>query len=678
MESILLNAFIYLAAAAIAVPLLKRLGLGSVLGYLLAGIMIGPVLGLVGNEIKDIQHFAEFGVVMMLFLVGLELEPHKLWQLKTKLLGLGGLQVGLTIAAFAAVAIALGQSWKVALAIGCILSLSSTALVLQTLGEKGLITSPGGQSAFSVLLFQDIVVIPMLALLPLLTMSSYGVPVVEGQHDLLEGMSGYVKSLVTIGVMTVIVGGGHFLGQPIFRFIAKANLREAFSIFALALVIGIALLMSSVGLSPALGAFLAGVVLASSEYRHELESNLAPFKGLLLGLFFMTVGAGIDFRMLFSQFGTIMALTVAVIVIKCLILWLLSVMFRLKKAQQWLFALALAQAGEFGFVLIAFTKQMWVIPWELGDMLLLVVTLSMLISPLLFVFYDKVLQPRLIETNAREMDTIDQQSPVLVAGYGRYGQIVCSLLRCCGFKPTVIDFDVTLVEGMTKFGYKTYFGDATHPELLESAGIAQAKLLIIAIDNKDDTLRIVRYVHQTYPNLPIIARAYDRLHTYDLYQAGATVIVREVFDSSVRSGKFALELLGIKKEKARKLSALFYHRNRYEQHLMADVYEPERSMFANEKMIDIAKQVDDETAKMMQAILRGESVDWRPPGAENDFKEDGHLAPEMAADAHPYGKGEKSQSAVKSTLDNAKPAPEESAQTSELPEPVDSLEEEAK
>lgn len=629
MQTIFLSSFIYLASAAICVPILKRLGLGSVLGYLLAGIIIGPTLGLVGNEVQSIQHVAEFGVVMMLFLVGLELEPQKLWQLKNKLLGLGGLQVILTTIAFTACGILFDIPLSIAFTIGCILSLSSTAIVLQTLGEKGLMNTPGGQASFSVLLFQDIAVIPMLAFLPLLALPElaniYTDTATAHNTDLLEGVSGYIKSLVTIGAMTIIIGGGHFLGRPVFRFIAKANLREAFTIFALSLVIGIALLMSSVGLSPALGAFLAGVVLANSEYRHELESNLAPFKGLLLGLFFITVGAGIDFALLTEKFAVIIGLTLAVIVVKVAILWLLSMVFRLKKLQKWLFALALAQAGEFGFVLLSFTVQMRVLPGDMADTLLLVVTLSMLLSPLLFVFYEKVIQPRMIETNQREMDKVEEKSSVIVAGYGRYGQIVCNLLRCSGFHPTVIDFDVNIVEGMKKFGYKTYFGDATNPDMLESAGIAQAKLLIIAIDNKEDTLRMMHYVHQNYPNLPVVTRAYDRRHTYDLYQAGATVIVREVFDSSIRSGKFALELLGIKKEKARKLSAFFYHRNRYEQHLMAEVYDPNQKMFENDKMIQIAKQVDEETTKMMQAILRGEKIDWRPPGEENEYKEDAHL-----------------------------------------------------
>ena len=351
MGSLLFTAFIYLFAAVVAVPLSKRLGLGSVLGYLLAGMIIGPALGLVGRETQEIQHVAEFGVVMMLFLVGLELAPGMLWRLRNKLLGLGGLQVGATVAVIALAAMALGQPWQVAVAAGCILALSSTAIVLQTLGEKNLLGSPGGQASFSVLLFQDIAAIPMLALLPLLAM-----PELLGQahgasgHDeanLLTGMNDYLKAAVTLGVIAAIVVGGHFLSRPVFRFIAASRMREVFTASALTLVVGIAALMTAIGLSPALGAFIAGVVLANSEYRHELESNIEPFKGLLLGLFFITVGAGINFNLLFDEFGIILGLTLVMMLLKIAVLLILGRIFKLRGPDNQLFALSLGHPDNY-------------------------------------------------------------------------------------------------------------------------------------------------------------------------------------------------------------------------------------------------------------------------------------------------------------------------------------------
>ncbi|MFQ1049562.1 monovalent cation:proton antiporter-2 (CPA2) family protein [Avibacterium paragallinarum] len=412
MTSLLVSAFIYLFAAAVAVPISKRLGLGSVLGYLLAGVAIGPILGLVGQEAEKVQHVAEFGVVMMLFLVGLELEPKTMWALRNKLLGLGGLQMGLTIAAITEIAVLLGYSWQMGIAVGCVLAASSTAIVLQTLGEKGLLKSPGGQSSFSVLLFQDIAVIPILALLPVLAspeLLNQGQTVAAESTNLLSGLTGTAKAVITFAVITFIVLGGHFLSRPIFRYIAASRMREIFTAFALALVIGIAAMMSLIGLSPALGTFLAGVVLANSEYRHELESNLEPFKGLLLGLFFITIGAGIDFSLLFNDFATIIGITLLVLIVKAFILWGLGFCFRLDKLNRNLFALSLAPVGEFGFVLLSFTTQNAILPEALADKFLLVVAISMLASPLLFIFYDKVIVPRATQSQQKESDPIDEK-----------------------------------------------------------------------------------------------------------------------------------------------------------------------------------------------------------------------------------------------------------------------------
>lgn len=619
MTSLLTSAFIYLFAAVVAVPISKRLGLGSVLGYLLAGVAIGPILGLVGQETERVQHVAEFGVVMMLFLIGLELDPKMLWVLRTKLLGLGGLQVILSIGAIAGIAHLLNFSWEMSIAIGCVLAVSSTAIVLQTLGEKHLLNSPGGQSSFSVLLFQDIAIIPILAFLPMLASPE----LIDSLHsaeqhsdNLLDGVNNYVKTLITFSVIGSIIFGGYFLARPIFRYIAASRTREIFTAFALALVIGIAAMMSAIGLSPALGTFLAGVVLANSEYRHELESNLEPFKGLLLGLFFITVGADINFSLLFNDFTVILGITLLFILIKAIVLWGLGLIFRLDRLNRNLFALSLAPAGEFGFVLLSFSQQNGILPREITDKLLLAVAISMLLTPLLFIAYDKLIVPRASHQQQRENDTIEDQNDVLIIGHGRYGQIISGMLMSCGYKPTVIDYDATLVEGLSRFGLKTYFGDGSRSDLLETAGIAKAKLLVIALDDKEQAIQIAQFAHHFYPNLPIITRAYDRLHVYDLYRAGARNIVRETFDSAIRSGRLALEQLGMDKEKAKQIAEFYYHRDRHGLAEMASLYDPEISVFSNERMIARAKELEQETKSMMLTLLAGGKVDWQP-GEEN-------------------------------------------------------------
>ncbi|MFZ7251984.1 monovalent cation:proton antiporter-2 (CPA2) family protein [Avibacterium volantium] len=619
MTSLLTSAFIYLFAAVVAVPVSKRLGLGSVLGYLLAGVAIGPILGLVGQETERVQHVAEFGVVMMLFLIGLELDPKMLWVLRTKLLGLGGLQVILSIGAIAGVAHLLNFSWEMSIAIGCVLAVSSTAIVLQTLGEKHLLNSPGGQSSFSVLLFQDIAIIPILAFLPMLASPE----LIDSLHsaeqhsdNLLDGVNNYVKTLITFSVIGSIIFGGYFLARPIFRYIAASRTREIFTAFALALVIGIAAMMSAIGLSPALGTFLAGVVLANSEYRHELESNLEPFKGLLLGLFFITVGADINFSLLFNDFTVILGITLLFILIKAIVLWGLGLIFRLDRLNRNLFALSLAPAGEFGFVLLSFSQQNGILPREITDKLLLAVAISMLLTPFLFIAYDKLIVPRASHQQQRENDTIEDQNDVLIIGHGRYGQIISGMLMSCGYKPTVIDYDATLVEGLSRFGLKTYFGDGSRSDLLETAGIAKAKLLVIALDDKEQAIQIAHFAHHFYPNLPIITRAYDRLHVYDLYRAGARNIVRETFDSAIRSGRLALEQLGMDKEKAKQIAEFYYHRDRHGLAEMASLYDPEISVFSNERMIARAKELEQETKSMMLTLLAGGKVDWQP-GEEN-------------------------------------------------------------
>ena len=595
MTDFLLLAFIFLIAGVVAVPIASRLGLGSVLGYLIAGIVISPVLAFLHVDVISIQHFAEFGVVMMLFLVGLELEPKMLWSMRAKLIGLGGGQVGLTAGIVMLAAMAMGQVWTVALAIGLVMALSSTAIVLQTLGEKGLIKSDGGQSSFSVLLTQDIAVIPMLALVPLLAMpelvealshAAHGAHGDEGGHgasmSLTDGLPGWGVALVTLGAVASVIVVGSYLTSPIFRFIAEAKLRELFVATALMMVIGIALLMTLVGLSPALGTFLAGVVLANSEYRHELESDIDPFKGLLLGLFFMTVGAGINFGLMFDNLGMIVALTLGLMFVKAAVLYVLAVIFKLQGSDRWLFSLGLAQAGEFGFVLLSFTVANAVIPSELADRLLLIVALSMLLTPALFILYDKVIAPRFSALEEREMDEISETSDIIIAGHGRVGGIVSRLLRGGGMTPTVMDFSSKQLEMLRSFYVQAYYGDATRPDLLHAAGIAEAKLLVVAIDDKEQITELVKYVHHHYPDLHIVARAVDRNHVYDLWFAGCRDIIRDTYDSSLRMGRSTIEALGYTREQADRMVEVFSEMDRRSMLAVAEHYDPEIPAIENE------------------------------------------------------------------------------------------------
>jgi len=611
MIDFLMLAFIFLVAGVIAVPIASRLGLGSVLGYLIAGILISPVLALLQVDVVAIQHFAEFGVVMMLFLVGLELEPRLLWDMRAKLLGLGGGQVGLTALAVMGVALVLGQPWTIALAIGLVLALSSTAIVLQTLNEKGLMKSDGGQSSFSVLLFQDIAVIPMLALIPLLAMpelmQTAGEAVTEDHEaelSLVAGLNGWQTAGVTIGAIAVVIFGGSFLTGPVFRFIAAARLRELFVATALMMVVGIALLMSLVGLSPALGTFLAGVVLANSEYRHELESDIDPFKGLLLGLFFMTVGAGINFALLSENLGVTLALTFGLIALKIVVLLALAQIFKLQGSDKWLFGLGLAQAGEFGFVLLSFTVANNVIPTGVADQLLLVVALSMLLTPLLFILHDRVIVPRFHTDQDRDTDTIEESNHIIIAGHGRVGGIVARMLRGAGVGATVIDFSAAQIDMLAKFGFRAYFGDATRPDLLHSAGIEDAKVLVIAIDGKDQTTELVHYVHMNHPHVHIIARAVDRNHVYDLYAAGCRDIIRETYDSSLRMGRSLFEALGHSRQTAEQIRDTFDEMDRKVMIEMAEHYDPDVRPTENEAYMTRVRAMSDDWQSDLEAEIK--------------------------------------------------------------------------
>lgn len=557
----LLQAVVYLAAAIICVPIAKRLGMGSVLGYLIAGILIGPVgLAFIGEEGEDIMHFAEFGVVMMLFLVGLELEPRQFWRMRKSVLGMGSGQMIVTGLLLFGAGLFLGLPWQAALAGGFALAMSSTAIVLQTIKEKGLMNTSAGQSSFSVLLFQDIAVIPMLALLPLLGSAS-------SQHDdgghheslnLLAGLPGWAQGLGVIVAIAAVVAVGRFLVGPVLRVVARTHLRELFSGTALFIVVGIAFLMELVGLSHALGAFLAGVVLANSEYRHALESDLEPFKGLLLGLFFIAVGASIDFRLIASEPGTIAALVLSIMLVKGLVLFVVGKVFRLKLDQNLLFSLVLAQVGEFAFVLLSFIGQLNIMGDTWIDRLMAVVALSMTLTPLLLVLYERVLQPRTgTRESAKVQDEMEEHNPVIIAGFAHFGSTVGRLLRAHGIEATILDFDSDRVEFLRKMGFKVYYGDATRMELLESAGAAEARLFISAIDSPDTNLRLAKTLQEHFPNLQLVMRARNRMDAYELLDQGVTDIYRESLDTAVRLGVDVLQKLGVRAYTAHRTGAMF-------------------------------------------------------------------------------------------------------------------------
>ncbi|QNI02737.1 cation:proton antiporter [Halomonas sp. SH5A2] len=616
MTGYFIQAFIYLVAAVIAVPLAKRFGLGSVLGYLVAGVVIGPILGLVGQETTTIQHFAEFGVVMMLFLVGMELDPKGLWAMRVRLFGLGGLQVALTTAAGTIIAWWLGLVWQTALAVGLIFALSSTAIVLQTLNEKGLAKTEGGRSAFSVLLFQDMAVIPMLALIPLLALPELigaGGGDSHASFSLVAHLPGWAHALVVVAAIVSVIAGGYYLVPLLFRYVIASGLREVFTATALMLVIGIAALMSVVNLSPALGAFLAGVVLANSEFKHELEANIEPFKGLLLGLFFITVGAGINFSVLATEWATVLSLGLAVIVVKGVILLGLALLFRVRGSNGWLFTLSLAQAGEFGFVLLTYSVQNNVIPSDISQVLSLVVALSMFLTPLLFIAYDRLVLPRYLSArnDDRVADTIEEQAPVIVAGVGRFGQIICRLLRANNIPMVAMDLEIEQIENLRKINIKSYFGDASRSELLETAGIEHARLLVIALDDRDRALQMVRYVKRAYPHVWVLARAFDRGHGYQLREAGADDVVSETYHSALELGGHALTAMGVHPMRAKQMAWAFVQNEEAHEDELFDAWKD------IEGGISLSPRYGELFMKLEESLNSAMQQDWPEPQRED-------------------------------------------------------------
>lgn len=562
-HSLLFQSMVYLAAAIVFVPLAKKMGLGAVLGYLIAGIIIGPsLLGFIGREGEDIMHFAEFGVVMMLFLIGIELEPALLWRLRASILGLGGLQVVLSAAAIAGIAFLIGQPMNTSLALGMILSLSSTAIVLQTLNEKGWMGTAAGQSAFSVLLFQDIAVIPMLAVFPLL--AGNAAAETSHTHSLRDNLPGWGQTLVVLGAVAAIIIAGRYLVRPIMRIIARTRVRELFTATALLMVVAIAVLMNLVGLSSALGAFLGGVVLANSEYRHELESDIEPFKGLLLGLFFIAVGASIDFKLIMAQPWLIMGLVVGIMVLKGIVLLILGKIFKLNLDQNMLFAFALADIGEFAFVLLSFTSQTHLMSAEMSAMMTAVVAISMALTPLIMLLYEKVIQPystRSEVTAEREADTINEKNPVIIAGFGRFGSMTGRFLRANGINATILDLDSDRVDALHNMGIKVYYGDASRYDLLVAAGAADAKMLIIATDHPEQTRDIVKMAQRYFPHLQLLVRAENNEDTFELMDLGVLHIYRETVDTSLRVGVDALRMLGQRAYHSERAARTFFRQD---------------------------------------------------------------------------------------------------------------------
>ncbi|SFM31498.1 monovalent cation:proton antiporter-2 (CPA2) family protein [Methanolobus profundi] len=559
MESFLLQLFIFLASAAIAVPIAKKLGLGSVLGYLIAGIVIGPFgLSLIA-DLEEVMHFTEFGVVMMLFLVGLELKPSLLWQMRTPILGMGGMQVVLSSVIISGIAL-IFLPWQQAVAVGLTLSLSSTAIVLQTLREKGLMRTSSGRSIFSVLLFQDLAVIPMLAVLPFLaTIAIHDDGHSEAALFNISALPEYMQIIVTLLAILSIFFIGKYASRPIFRTIAATRVREIFVAAALALVVGISILMTAVGLSPALGTFLAGVVLAGSEYRHELESDIEPFKGLLLGVFFISIGASLNFTLIGEEIMLIAGLTAGLIGFKWLVLVSTGSFFKMEKKDRSLFAVALAQGGEFAFVLFQFSRTNGVLPDQTIEPLISAVAISMFLTPLMFLVYEKFsTRAQGDDASRRTSDTIDHTGhKVILAGFGRLGTDLGRFLISAGIKPVILDYDADNVDILRKFGFEVYYGDITRLDLLEAAGAAEAELLVIAIGDVDKSRKLIELAGKHYPHLKIAVNAYDRASAHELMDMGITQIRRETFGSALALGQDALKLLGFDPYEAHKLMRIF-------------------------------------------------------------------------------------------------------------------------
>jgi len=581
-HAFLTQASVYFAAAVITVMLSHRLGLGSVAGYLVAGIAIGPWgFGLV-DETETIHTFAELGVVFLLFVIGLELEPRRLWSMRAKLLGLGLSQVLGSIAVIVGVAVALGVDLRTALVAGMALSLSSTALALQPLTERGGLGTQGGQATFAILLFQDLAVIPMLALLPLLGTTA--------GRSAFSWLGLATAAAIVVGTLVL----GHYIARPVFRHIARTRLREIFTAFALLLVLGCALLFESAGLSMALGAFLAGVLLADSEYRHEIEAAIEPFKGLLLGLFFISVGMSVNFGVLLARPLLVLALIVGLFALKGAVLWAIARQFRLPPDERPLFILLLAQGGEFAFVLLALGVSSGAMASDTAQAIIIAVALSMLATPFMLVAHDRLLMPRLARAAPARPQERPAEGQVIIAGLGRVGQVVARILHASGLHATVLDDDPDHVEQSRKFGFRVFYGDATRLDLLHAAGAERARLLVITLDDAGAVTRLVRIVRQHFPKLRIVTRAHDMHHMFELRDLGVELIERETWLSALRLGELALAEASGDAERAQRAAQAFAE---HDELVQAKLYAVHRD--APDAHITVSNELRDQLARTL-------------------------------------------------------------------------------
>ncbi len=618
-ENLLLQALVYLTAGVVAAPIAKRLGLGSVLGYLIAGVIVGPfALSLVGEQ-EDVMKFAEFGVVILLFMIGLEVRPALLWSMRKTIFGLGGAQVMFTAIAIAGFSLAFGLNWKTALAVGLVLAMSSTAIVLQTLDEKGLRQGPVGRAAFGVLLLQDLAIIPLFALLPLLAeapaqlIAQTAHAAEGGGHgggSLISEFPGWLQTIAVLAAVAAVVGGGRYVVQPIFRFIAQTRLREIFTATALLIVVAVAVLMQMVGLSPALGAFLAGVVLAESEYRRELETDIEPFRGLLLGLFFITVGAGINFNIILAQPLVLVAIVLGLMVLKFAVMFGLALISGATGRAAAAVATALAQGGEFAFVLLTFTVGAGVIGADLAALLTAAVAVSMALTPLAMIVYEKVsamLDAAIPDVKPDDPDFDEAEPDIIIAGFGRFGQITGRLLQANGFKSVVLDSDIEQIEVLRRFGRRVHYGDATRLDLLRAAGAERARMLVVALDDKEKTSELVEKARQAFPNITILARAYDRRHAYDLLANGADAVERETFEGALHLGVTALRTLGFRAHRAHRAADYFRGHD-------LRAFEELRPMWGQEEAYMLASR---DAAKTTERLLAADLARMKPGGEDS-------------------------------------------------------------
>jgi glutathione-regulated potassium-efflux system ancillary protein KefC len=615
--NLLLAIFVLLAATVLLVPLAKWAGLGTILGYLVAGVLIGPYGLALVSDTEIVRQVAEFGVVMMLFLIGLEVDAAELWRMRHKILGLGLTQMVATSVAIALLFKLIGFAWPAAIIVGLALAMSSTAIAMQSVAQRSITKTDTGRASLAVLLVQDVAVIPILAAIPLLAAMNR-TPVTALGEKVMEAVDNpfdWWLALVVVGAFIAALAGSRYVIRPLMKWLAWTKVREAFTAFGLMLVIGAALLTESIGLSPALGAFLGGVLLADSEYRHELESNLEPFKGLLLGLFFISVGMSIPFSVLLQNPGLVLALVLALIAIKMAVLFGLATLFRMHTAERLLLAVLLSQAGEFAFVILQFARTAGNLSSQEVEVLTVVVALSMTVTPLLIFLFDRFWMSRLNATNAGNAgiegpENVDALGKVIVLGYGRFGQIVTRLLRAQGFEMTLIDDDPAQIELVKRFGVKVFYGDGARIEILRAAGADQARMIVIAVAGGDRILAIAELVRRHFPEVIVAARAVDRSHAHDLMALGVTVFERETFRSAITLGERALTALGHTPEQAHRVADAF---ERHDTKMLYDTYDMRHDQTA---YIGYVRR----STEMLDAVMRADRL--TPLGNGDDTEGD--------------------------------------------------------